>query len=274
MLNILLKNYYMKRLSLLAILVLISSSLYAQEYFDKYWTKCSSDTAFYFVTLDKTGGNSHHIKMKYNRKFSKEYLIYKTDDFRNGECTRFRKNGDTVMHIFYKDAKRNGLFRIWKERGHLYKKAFMKDDFEDGITEYYFPNSKISARYVMEKGKVIESNFWNEDGSELDDVRLANIRPKFQGKDENAFIRWVATRLIYPPDCARLNIEGTVLLSFKITAKGYLRDVTAIKSPHFQLEAEAIRVVESSPAWTPAVLHNQVSEITVVFPVIFKKRGI
>ena len=75
MLNILLKNYYMKRLSLLAILVLISSSLYAQEYFDKYWTKCSSDTAFYFVTLDKTGGNSHHIKMKYNRKFSKEYLI-------------------------------------------------------------------------------------------------------------------------------------------------------------------------------------------------------
>jgi TonB family protein len=264
----------MKKIALLIIFITTYIYVSGQEYFDKYWTKCSSDTAFYFVTRDKTGGNCHHIKMKHNGKFSKEYLIYKTDDFRNGECTRFRKNGDTVMHFFYKDAKRDGLLRIWKKRGHLYKKAFIKDDFEDGITEYYYPNSKISAKYLMEKGKVVESTFWNEDGSELNDVRLANVRPKFQGKDENAFIRWVATRLIYPPDCVRLNIEGTVLLTFKISAKGLVREVTAIKSPHFQLEAEAIRVVESSPAWTPAVLHNQVSEIILVFPVIFKKRGI
>ncbi len=88
-----------------------------------------------------------------------------------------------------------------------------------------------------------------------------------------AFSRWVAVRLVYPLDCARLNIEGTVLLTFKITAKGSIRDVTAIKSPHFQMEAEAMRVVESSPAWTPAILHNQVSEITLALPVVFKKRG-
>ncbi len=110
-----------------------------------------------------------------------EYAIYRTNDFCNGEYTRFSADGDTLVHMFYKNTKPEGIYRFWKNRKTLFKKSNYKDGKEDGITEYYFPNSKISARYVMEKGKVIESNFWNEDGSEQDDVRLANIRPKFLG---------------------------------------------------------------------------------------------
>ncbi len=134
---------------------------------------------------------------------------------------------------------------------------------------YFFPNGQLSARYEVDNGKTIMREYWNEDGSELNDPDKANVKPRFLGKDYNAFTGWVASRLVYPNELRGLRIKGVVMVSFKITEKGYVRDVKALKSPHYLLAAEAVRVIENSPAWTPGISHNQVSEITFCIPVIF-----
>jgi TonB family protein len=259
----------MKKVIVFLFLLTSLKSLTGQEYFNRKWERCSVDSAFYFVNTDKTGGNSHMVRFKQEGRFSKDYAIYKTDDFKTGEFTRFNKKGDTLMHMFYKDGKLNGKHRLWKERGHLYRITNFVDDTESGIALYFFPNGQLSARYEVDNGKTIMREYWNEDGSELNDPDKANVKPRFLGKDYNAFTGWVASRLVYPNELRGLRIKGVVMVSFKITEKGYVRDVKALKSPHYLLAAEAVRVIENSPAWTPGISHNQVSEITFCIPVIF-----
>ncbi len=260
----------MKKPLILLLLLAAYTPLSGQEYFDRKWERCSGDTATYFVSPDKTGGNSHTVRFKIDGHFSKDYAIYKTDDFKTGEYIRFNKKGDTLMQIFYKDGKLNGKSRVWKERRHLYRVACFIDDIECGTTEVFFPNGQLSARYEVDNGKIIKREYWNEDGSVQNDLKKVNVKPTFMGKDENGFIRWVTSRLVYPQECYRLGIEGVVIVSFAINKKGSVREVKAIKSPHHLLAAEAVRVIENSPAWTPGVAENQLTEVHYRIPVVFR----
>jgi TonB family protein len=75
---------------------------------------------------------------------------------------------------------------------------------------------------------------------------------KFQGGDIFLFHKWVQQHLIYPPEAKKNNITGDVMVRFTVTSAGKVSDVTASKSTSPLLETEAVRVIESSPAWEPA----------------------
>ena len=66
-------------------------------------------------------------------------------------------------------------------------------------------------------------------------------KPTFRGRDMNSFSSWVNSQLVYPERSKFLRFEGTVLLRFTIDQDGNLKD----------LDAEAYRVVSSSPRWQP-----------------------
>jgi len=260
----------MKRSSLLALLFLICSSLYAQQYFDENWKKCSASKAVYIVDADKSGENSHRVRIKEDDEILSEYAVYRTNDFCSGEYTRFNADGDTLVHMFYKNSKPEGIYRFWKNGKTLFKKSNYKDGKEDGISEVYFPNGQISARYKMEEGNSVESDFWNEDGSVQENRHYANFFPTFLGMMYSAFSDWVTERLVYPAECVSRNVQGEVRLKIKIDEYGKIQDIKVLRSPHKLMSKEAVRVVKLSPDWTPGFKHNQVSTTTIVLPVHFK----
>lgn len=49
-------------------------------------------------------------------------------------------------------------------------------------------------------------------------------------------------------------------------------DVKVLRGCHPDLDAEAIRVVSSSPAWTPGYVKGQPVKVTYTFPVVFALR--
>ena len=80
-------------------------------------------------------------------------------------------------------------------------------------------------------------------------------------------------RLVYPKEAKDKKIEGRLVLSFVITEKGKMTDVRVLRGADPLLDAEAVRVVSSSPAWVPG--KNKDGEyvpVTYTFPVIFKLR--
>lgn len=81
-----------------------------------------------------------------------------------------------------------------------------------------------------------------------------DVRPQFLGSsDPGVFLRkWVYVYLKYPQECIDDGIQGKVLVDFVIDAKGRVRDVRVRKGVHPLLDAEAKKVVESSPEWKPA----------------------
>jgi len=92
-------------------------------------------------------------------------------------------------------------------------------------------------------------------------------RPKFMGKDADFFKEWVQKNIEYPENNA--NVQGQVVLSFIIDTDGKVTDVNVIKKLSPELDAEAVRVVSSSPTWTPAKQMRSNVKFEYVFPVTF-----
>ena len=60
-------------------------------------------------------------------------------------------------------------------------------------------------------------------------------------------------------------------LQFTIEKDGKLDDVKVVQSSGDRyLDAEAFRVVSSSPDWQPGALHGKPVKLTYTFPVIFQ----
>ncbi|MDR0754675.1 MAG: energy transducer TonB [Prevotellaceae bacterium] len=91
--------------------------------------------------------------------------------------------------------------------------------------------------------------------------------PKFMGKDANAFKEWIQENIKYPENdaCA----QGRVILSFVVDKDGYVKNINVIKKVDAELEREAVRVVSSSPRWTPAKQKNIPVDFEFIFPVYF-----
>lgn len=101
---------------------------------------------------------------------------------------------------------------------------------------------------------------------------LVEDKPKFKGGDANAFSKWVNERLVYPQICIENGVSGRVTLSFTIKADGTLADAKVLRGVDPALDKEALRVVNSSPKWTPGKQRDRAVAVTYTFPVIFQLR--
>ncbi|MBQ9193280.1 MAG: energy transducer TonB [Bacteroidales bacterium] len=94
--------------------------------------------------------------------------------------------------------------------------------------------------------------------------------PTFKGKDANAFSSWVTARLKYPKDAKAAHIDGIVHLRFVVGTNGGIQEVEVVKGVFPSLDAEAVRVVKSSPKWKPAIKDGRPVRMAYDFPVIFE----
>ena len=103
--------------------------------------------------------------------------------------------------------------------------------------------------------------------------QLVEEKPSFNGGNAADFSKWVNERLVYPKEAKDKKIEGRLVLFFVFADHGEMTDVRVLRGADPLLDAEAVRVVSSSPAWVPG--KNKDGEyvpVTYTFPVIFKLR--
>lgn len=113
------------------------------------------------------------------------------------------------------------------------------------------------------------------DSTEVDPIICALTNPyppTIQGRPLESFSEWIKEHLVYPEDAWRHEIEGRVLLRFTIFEDGHLGDVKVLRGAHPDLDAEAVRVVESAPQdWTPGYsrITGDPVPATYICPVVF-----
>ena len=103
----------------------------------------------------------------------------------------------------------------------------------------------------------------------LASMKAPDKYPTFKGQDANAFSSWVTARLKYPQDAKDARIEGTVLVKFVIGTNGGVQEVEVEKGVFPSLDAEAVRVIKSSPKWKPGIKDGKPVRVTYHHPVIF-----
>lgn len=86
----------------------------------------------------------------------------------------------------------------------------------------------------------------------------------------SAFYKYVGDKMKYPAQARRMGIEGRVFVEFVINRDGSITDVRAIKGIGAGCDEEAVRVVESAPAWNPGKQRGKPVRQRYVVPIIFK----
>lgn len=102
-------------------------------------------------------------------------------------------------------------------------------------------------------------------------LAVVETKPLFaNGKDENEFSRWVFEHIKYPAEAKTKRIQGRVVASFVLNHEGNVTEVQILRGVHPLLDAEAIRVLESSPKWErPGTVKGKKVNVKYNFPLNF-----
>lgn len=109
-------------------------------------------------------------------------------------------------------------------------------------------------------------------GKEIEDEPVFFIvedMPKFQGKSVEAFRVWIAENIRYPGSAVKDRIAGIVYVRFVVNSDGHVDRVKISRGVNSDLDQEAIRVVKSSPKWTPGKQRGKAVTIAYTLPITF-----
>jgi len=94
--------------------------------------------------------------------------------------------------------------------------------------------------------------------------------PHFNGGDPaREFTKYISENLVYPEEERQKGIQGQVKVQFVIREDGRVSDVKVIEPDRENFNKEAVRVIESSPAWTPGKQRNKAVSVVFEVPVHF-----
>ncbi len=108
-----------------------------------------------------------------------------------------------------------------------------------------------------------------DDSDEGEIFFIVEDMPTFQGKDVNAFRDWVSKHIKYPEIAAENGISGRVFVRFVVEPNGVVDNVTVVRGVDPALDAEAIRVVKSSPKWSPGKQRGKAVRVAYTIPIVF-----
>ncbi len=98
---------------------------------------------------------------------------------------------------------------------------------------------------------------------------MVDTPPVFPGGEMELY-KWLSENIVYPVEAQEKGIQGRVTIQFVITETGKIIQPKVVRSLDPLLDAEAIRVVNTMPDWTPGKHEGKNVRVNYVLPVGFK----
>jgi TonB family protein len=98
-----------------------------------------------------------------------------------------------------------------------------------------------------------------------------DIMPVFPGGDSQ-LLKYISENTAYPDAAKQKNEQGRVIVRFCVTSKGTISQVSVQKSVSPELDKEAIRVVNSLPAFIPGRQDGKPVPVWYMVPITFTLR--
>ncbi len=123
----------------------------------------------------------------------------------------------------------------------------------------------------MEEDTEVDFSDLAMDEEEAEDAPVFFIveeMPEFPGGEE-ALRKFIAQSVKYPVIAQENGIQGRVYVSFVVNTKGAVTDVKIARGVDPNLDKEAIRVVNSMPAWKPGKQRGKAVKVSYTVPINF-----
>ncbi|HXK75482.1 MAG TPA: M56 family metallopeptidase [Bacteroidaceae bacterium] len=99
---------------------------------------------------------------------------------------------------------------------------------------------------------------------------VAEVMPTFTDGGMAGFMSYLSTNIKYPESAQKAGKEGRVIVQFIVSKTGEIINPVVVRSVDPALDAEAIRVISTMPAWTPGEQEGKKVNVKYTVPVSFK----
>lgn len=93
--------------------------------------------------------------------------------------------------------------------------------------------------------------------------------PSFPGGDA-ALFKYLSDNIRYPVIAQESGIQGRVICQFVVNRDGSIVDIEVVRSVDRSLDAEAVRVIQNMPRWTPGKQRGKTVRVKYTLPVNFR----
>lgn len=263
------------------------------EFLDSENTLVAADA---YQTVEKTS-DGKYIKKIYNPdKMIKSHEITCRDKkatIKNGKYTEWFDNGNLWKRGNYENNKQAGFWEYFAFDGYRYESGNFKNDMRDGIwiaqdsigrkttaTTYvrgkrdgemrlYNDKEEVTTIQHFKNGEFIRKEVLMEEELEGMMEYHSNIQPTLLSCSDlktprekekcrnTTIVKILSENLQYPEDARTENIEGKVIIRFRINTEGKMEDITVFRGVSASIEKESLRVVDLMEDWAPTYLKGK-----------------
>ncbi len=160
--------------------------------------------------------------------------------------------------------------------------AFARPEVSDKVEK--ISSVKVNDLAAIVETKVVESA---GDTTKLADVKyvpaevrkqlkgtpvfeVAEEMPEFPGGGMSAFMDYIKTNMRYPASAKENGTQGRVTVQFVVDEDGSIKDSKVLRSVDKDMDAEALRLINTMPKWKPGRQKGQPVAVKFTVPVMFR----
>ena len=104
---------------------------------------------------------------------------------------------------------------------------------------------------------------------ESDVYQIVEQMPEFPGGEAELY-HYISKNIRYPQEAKEKGIQGRVFIGFIVEKDGSISNVRNLRGVDSELDAEAIRVIQSLPKWKPGKHKGEFVRVSYQIPIFFK----
>lgn len=206
-------------------------------------------------------------------RFSPDSIVtfeMEMDSTESGKFIRYSKDGAHVLATGqFKNSYSDGKWKFFDESGELINTEKHNSD----ATRKEIYGDKNAENIFIPFEETIDKLFLEDLGLPIV-VRPETIvdKPDLYAEfpnGANAMKEFIQNTVNYPESAINNNQTGKVYISFIVELDGSLTDVKILRGVYPDLDAEAIRIVNSMPNWNPAIYNDQKVRSKCYLPITF-----
>lgn len=105
---------------------------------------------------------------------------------------------------------------------------------------------------------------------EVYEFDYVTVKPEFPGGDSK-LVNYINKNRQYPKEAYKKGVQGRVTCSFVVNTDGSISHIQVLRGVESSINAEAVRLLSSMPAWVPGKIDGQTVPVRVTYTVPFRK---
>ncbi len=143
----------------------------------------------------------------------------------------------------------------------------IKPEDENKLMTVEDAKEEVTNEEVVENVEAVKEEVQEADVEAAPFVVVEEM-PMFPGGDAE-LLKYIAEHTTYPTVAKENNIQGRVIVRFCVTSKGGVSQVSVLKGVDPELDAEAMRVVKTLPAFKPGRQGGKPVPVWYMVPITF-----